>query len=52
MPSRSMFFEEFKSLDEIGIETCGDDRFLRCEEVNMTLQQNGTGFVTVNGKLI
>lgn len=57
MPMKCTFecvidFEEFKSLDEIGIETCGEDRFLRCDEVNMTLQQNGTGFVNVNGKII
>ena len=57
MPMKCSFecvidFKEFKSLDEIGLETCGEDRFLRCDEVNMTLQQNGTGFVTVNGKLI
>ncbi len=57
MPMKCSFdcvihFEEFKSLDEIGVETCEGERFLRCEEVNMKLQQNGTGFVTVNGKLI
>ena len=45
-------FEEFKELDEIAIVACGEDKFIKCNEINLNLQQNGKGFVNIKGELI
>lgn len=45
-------FEEFKELNEIGIVACGEDKFIKCDEINLNLQVNGKGFVNIKGELI
>lgn len=45
-------FDEFKFMDDTQINVCGVSYFLRPQTISLSLQQNGTGFVTVNGELI
>ena len=45
-------FDDFKYIDDTQINTCGKSYFLRPETISLSLQQNGTGFVTFNGELI